>query len=139
MSTKQEDVVRRYYEAFNARDLAKYAELFTADCVIEAPGVSMKGIDAMRGFDQVWTAAFPSARVETLRMSTIGSMVAASNWLHGGRHDGPLKTPQGEVPPTGGRLDVPYTTTFELENGRIKLQRLSYDAAAVPAILAATR
>lgn len=139
MTTKNEDVVRRYYEAFNARDLAAYAELFTPDCVIEAPGLTLKGVDGMRGFDQVWTGAFPHARVESLKMTTVGDMVGSSNWMHGGRHEGPLKTPEGDVPATGGRLDAPYSASFELENGKIKLQRIVYDVAAIPKLLAATR
>jgi hypothetical protein len=54
-----EGVVRRYYEAFNARHLEAYGDLFAPDCVTEAPGFSAKGVGGVRGFDRVWTSAFP--------------------------------------------------------------------------------
>jgi hypothetical protein len=135
--SKHEDTVRRYYSAFNARDFEAYASLFTADCFIEAPGVTARGIDAMRGFDRVWTGAFPEARLENLRMTTAGNYVLAGNWIHGGPQRGPLTGPGGTLPPLGKVLSAPYFTTFELEGDRIRSQKLVYATEMLPVLLGA--
>ena len=133
--SQAEDVVRKYYEAFNARDLEAYARLFTADCVTEAPGFSAKGLDGARGFDRGWTSAFPKARIESMRMTTKGEHVVSGNWLHGGKHEGTLHSPGGDIPATGATFDAPYCSLFQIENGRIKLQRLLFDPGFVPIAL----
>jgi hypothetical protein len=38
-----------------------------------------------------------------------------------GTHDGPLRLPQGILPPTGNRMDAPCCDVFRLKNGRIQL------------------
>jgi ketosteroid isomerase-like protein len=134
-----EEVVRRYYDAFNARDLGAYADLFTPDCTTETPGFSAKGIEGVRAFDRVWTQAFPKARIESLRMVTVGEHLGTANWLHGGKHEAPLKGPGGEIPATGAQFSAPYTATFIVRNGRIALQRLQFDAESIPALLGLAR
>jgi ketosteroid isomerase-like protein len=130
-----EETVRRYYDAFNRRDQDAYADLFAHDCLIEAPGLSARGIEAVRAFDRVYTDAFPEARIESLRMTVIGDALATANWMHGGKHQGPLRSPAGEIPPTGASFNVPYCASFIVKNGRIALQRLQFDAEMIPVVL----
>jgi hypothetical protein len=133
---KLEDIVRRYYEAFNARDWEAYATLFTKDCVIEAPGIKLTGIDGARGFDRAWTGAFPHVRIESLRSREVaGFGVVTSNWIHGGKHDGPLKSPAGEIPPTHAEFQAPYCASFRFDGDRISQQRLLYEAESIPYLL----
>jgi len=130
-----ESVVRRYYEAFNTRNLDAYAELFAADAITEAPGFSGNGADGARAFDRVYFEAFPKARIESLRMTTVGRRVATANWMHGGKHEGPLRSAAGAIPPTHAELSAPYAASFIVEGGKITLQRVLLDAEAMPAIL----
>lgn len=130
-----ENIVRAYYEAFNARNLSIYADSFAPDCVLEAPGFSGRGLEAMRQFDQGWLQAFPNARIESLRMTSAGNIVVTGNWLHGGKHQGTLKTSAGDIPPTGADFQAPYCSLFELSDGKIKLQRLLFEANFVPRLL----
>jgi hypothetical protein len=37
-----------------------------------------------------------------------------------GTHDGPLRLPFGELPPTGKQMDAPCCDVFELEQGKLK-------------------
>ena len=135
MLTEHEKIARAYYQAFNARDWEAYSRLCTPDCVIDAPGVSLRGVDAVRAFDQGWVRAFPQAQIECVRSTDSGERVLFASWIHGGRHDGPMKTPEGEVPATGAVLDAGYAATFEFEGDRIRLQRVIYDPAYVKSLL----
>jgi hypothetical protein len=129
---RPEEIVRKYYEAFNARDFEVYARLFTADCVTEAPGVSVRGVDGVRAFDHGWIGAFPAARIESMRMTTAGDVVVTGNWFHAGKHEGTLRTPAGDIPATGAPFEAPYLSRFEIADGRIKLQRLLFEPDFVP-------
>jgi hypothetical protein len=133
--TQLEDVVRRYYEAFNARDYEAYARLFTSDCVVTSPGVELSGLDNMRAFDQGWIAAFPDARLETLRMLTAKNTVMTSNWINGGKHKGALRTPHGEIPAKGADFRAPYCARFVMDGQRIKRQEIIFHAEALPLLL----
>ncbi len=132
-----EDIVRRYYDAFNKRDLDAYAKLFTEDCLVEAPGISAKGLEAMRAFDRGWMDAFPEGRIESMRMTSVGNAVATGNWFHSGPQRGPLVSPAGTIPAKGKALSAPYCTHFEIEGDRIKVQRLHYEPTIVPRMLGA--
>src|SRR5437899_2924607 len=75
------DLVQRYYDAFNRRDLASYDRLFTPDCLIEAPGVQLRGVEGARGFDSVWQTAMPDGKIVNLHKTAGASYVMCENRL----------------------------------------------------------
>jgi ketosteroid isomerase-like protein len=127
-----EQIVQTYYRAFNERNFAAYGELFTSDTVVEAPGARLVGVEGVQMFDRGWLEAFPKARIEAFRMTTAGDVVVSGNWFHAGPHQGTLKTAAGDIPPTGVHFEAPYCSLFELQAGKIKLQRLLFDPDFVP-------
>src|SRR6266568_1530615 len=48
-----------------------------------------------------------------------------------GTHAGPLKTPMGEVPPTGRKLKGEFIQVFEIDRGLVKRNYLMYDQVEV--------
>src|SRR5689334_1556931 len=119
------DVVRRYYAAINARDWSVYDELFTTDTELAAPGAEedgfmrLRGVDAVRAFDQIWATASHDFTVEPLETvaDAHGSVVLSRNRISM-THTGTLHTPMGDVPPTGARIDTTYIGTFRLDEER---------------------
>jgi steroid delta-isomerase-like uncharacterized protein len=132
MTTNQADLklIQRYYDAFNRRDFAAYASLFHEDCEIVAPGVEARGIEAMRGFDAVWTGAFPDGKVTPVAQAETDGHVLSENRFSG-THRGPLRSPQGEVPATGRYFDRLYVGVFTVQGGKIKSQHVHYDGVTV--------
>jgi steroid delta-isomerase-like uncharacterized protein len=128
------DIIQRYYDAFNRRDFAAYERLFTPDCLIEAPGVQLRGIPGARGFDQVWQTALPDSKINNLAKTTSGTMVMCENRIKG-THTGPLVTGDGTLPATGRTFDEPYVAVFELDGERIKRQTLHFDRVQVMNVL----
>jgi ketosteroid isomerase-like protein len=129
------DVVHHYYAAINARDWAAYDELFTSDPELAAPGTGeddgflrLRGIDAVRGFDQIWATAADDFTVEPLEtVADPDGVVVLSRNRIGMTHTGTLHTPAGDVPPTGVRVDSTYVGSFRLRDGRIERQQIYYD------------
>ncbi len=123
------DLIDRYYTAFNARDRAAYENLFAQDAETHAPGAQgVKGTKAVRDWDMTWAAAFPDARITSLRKCAEGALVISENRF-AGTHKEPLRTPEGEIKATGKKVDVPYIAVFDVDSGRIRTQRIYYDRA----------
>ncbi len=121
------DVVNRYYDTLNRRDWAAYEALFAPDCVISAPGsFEGTGVEAVRAFDRVWADAATDFRVETKRQFAAGGQVASENVAHA-THTGVLRTPSGEIPPTGRTLAGPYVGIFTVRAGKIASQTIYFD------------
>ena len=132
------DLVRRYYAALNARDWAAYDELLTPDTELAAPGAQdgdgflrLRGVDAVRGFDQIWATAADDFTVEPLETVADDAGVVLSRNRVSMTHTGTLHTPMGDVPATGARIDSTYVGTFRVQDGRIAVQQIYYDQMMV--------
>src|SRR4051812_23933115 len=117
------DLIQRYYDAFNRRDFASYERLFTPNCLIEAPGVELHGIEGARAFDKVWQTALPDVQIASLHRATGSHLVMCENQIQG-THTGPLVTADGTLPASGRRFEERYMAVIELEGERIKRQTL---------------
>jgi predicted ester cyclase len=137
--TKLEDLVARYYAAFNTRNFEAYASLVAPDAKIKAPGASAQGLEATQAFDRAWCATFPEARVETFKMLSEQGHVVCSNWFHGGPQRGVLHSPAGDIPATGKVLSAPYCSLFRIEGDRIKEQQLLFEPSWIPIQLGVAR
>lgn len=120
-------VVEQAYKAFNAHDLEALSRLAAPDIVITAPGDAVfKGPQQAKAFDQNWITAFPDARAEPKQIIAQGKYVVVQG-VFTGTHNGTLKTPMGDVPPTGRKAKGDYTEVFEVDRGLIKKQDLLFD------------
>lgn len=128
------DLIQRYYDVFNRRDFAAYERVFTHDCLIQAPGVELRGIEGARAFDRVWQTAMPDGTIVNLHKTTADRMVMCENRLRG-THTGPLVTADGTLEASGTRFDESYMAVFELDGERIKRQTLHFDRLHVMNLL----
>jgi steroid delta-isomerase-like uncharacterized protein len=121
-------LVARAYEAFNNRDFDAYAELFTADAdTWSTDGSMVRGVQNIAAWDMAWVDAFPDARITSSQMVAEGSFVVSQNRFTG-THEGTIVTADGnEIPATGNQVDVPYVAVFEIEDGKVKHQRIYYN------------
>lgn len=132
-STQQEAkaVVERGLKAFNAHDLEAVARDSAPDIELTAPGgIKLKGVQAAKEYNQNWLKAFPDARIENKKLIVQGSTVVVEGTFSG-THAGPLKTPMGDVPPTGRKLKGDFIQVFEIDRGLVKRDYLMYDQVDV--------
>lgn len=130
-----EELVARYYAAFNAREFELYDQLFSPDVEIQFPGVSTSGVEAMRGFDMGWVEAFPAAQLDCLRLTTTGNQVAGVIWFRGGPQRGVVNTPAGSIPARGKTLECPGFVIFDVAGGRLTRQQIGIEPAWIQAQL----
>ncbi len=113
--------------AFNAHDIDAFAEVLADDVVFTAPGgMQGEGKAACAAFFGSWFAAFPDARVEVHAVQFNGD-VAVEEGTFIGTHNGLLKSPTGDVPPTGRSVKVDYVQTLRFRDGRHASFHLMFD------------
>jgi steroid delta-isomerase-like uncharacterized protein len=130
--TTNADLVRAVFDGFNARDAERAAALCAEDFTLEdiPAGLTLRGPDGMRLWLRTWLDAAPDAHAALERIVGEGDWVTTE---HRGTatHTGPLRTPTGEIPATGRKLDLWCSEHFEVRDGKLRRMRAYYDGAAV--------
>ena len=100
------DLLELVHEGFrrnDANDVDGFAAMMAADCEWSTPDGPLHGREAVREYVARFRTAFPDGR------HTIDRALEAAILGRGaGTHPGVCATPQGDGPPTGGRLEVPF-------------------------------
>lgn len=117
------EVVEEFYRRLDNSGVETLRELIAPDCRFERPGVELPpGPDAFLGWLGAIMAALPDHRHRLERWIEEGGRVGYE--VTGtGTFTAPLKTPQGEVAPTGRSLILRAAAISE-----VKDRKLVYDA-----------
>ena len=120
------DVMRRELAAFDAQDWNEVMAVFSPDCKAEVPAAHLVGADQVLAlFSALWEA-FPDMRVTATNEVEDGQVVAVQARATG-THRGTLRTPGGDIPPTGRRVDFPVAEYCEVRGGQIASLRVVFD------------
>jgi predicted ester cyclase len=95
-------------------------------------GTVFDGEEAVRGYFAASRIPFPDQANEIIAIAADGDSVLVEFWLTG-THLGPLRTPKGEIAPTGRAFRVRMMASFEFAAGSDKIvcERPFYDRRAV--------
>jgi len=116
-----------WMDAFNSHDQAAIRELTADDCTFEGPGgVRVEGGDAVTGYAMAWLTAFSDSKIEVDTVVIDGDW-AAMTGVFKGTHDGTLSGPEGDVPPTGRRLEGRCSQFVRFADGKSVEEYLYYD------------
>jgi uncharacterized protein (TIGR02246 family) len=121
-------VTDRGLQAWRARDAEAFAACYARDATIAVPGgVELRGADGAKQFLAIWTEGVPDNEIAITHEYVCGPVVVQEA-VFSGTHTGPLMVPSGEViPPTGRSVSASYVDIFEVEDDRIKSDRLYFD------------
>jgi predicted ester cyclase len=117
-------------KAFNAHDVEGFGELMADDAVCAAPGVEAVGKPACLAFYAMWLTAFPDARVEIHDAHVLGDVVIEEGTFSG-THKDVLRTPTGDLQPTGRRVNLDYIQVLRFRDGMTAAFHLSFDRLAL--------
>jgi predicted ester cyclase len=119
-------VIQHVITLWNARDRQGFTLCVDERVEIEGPGgLRLSGIAGWGAFWDMWNEAFPDNAVEA---SAFGDgEQAAEEGRFVGTHTGILRTPGGDLLPTGRRVDVPYALIFRVTSGKVTFVRLYFD------------
>ncbi|MEA2247098.1 MAG: hypothetical protein QOH46_1627 [Solirubrobacteraceae bacterium] len=121
-----EDLARTVFTAIDARDFDRLEELVAPDCDVQVPGFRGSGPGAFIAWIQPFLAAFPDIRHTRGALAETGDILAFEMEV-AGTHTGPLRTPAGEVPATGRRLDLRVANVWRTDGTRITAYHVYFD------------
>jgi predicted ester cyclase len=120
------DVMRRKFEALNARDAAEMIRYYSPKVVKEIPGGTLRGPDQILAFVSAFWEAFPDLQITVTSEVEEGNVVAIRARITG-THLGTFHTPAGDMPPTGRSVDINFSDDYELQGGVIVSTHLHLD------------
>jgi steroid delta-isomerase-like uncharacterized protein len=117
MTMTTREAFERGTDTFNAHDIDAFAELVADDVAFTAPGgMHGQGKAAWSDFYAGWLHAFSDAHVEVHSVHFVDD-IAVEEGTFSGTHDGTLRTPAGEIPPTGRAVSVDYIHVLRYRDG----------------------
>src|ERR671937_2769871 len=121
------EAFERGTDTFNAHDIDGFAEVVADDVVFEAPGgMRGEGKAACVEFYGGWWSAFPDAHVDVQGLHIVDE-VAVEEGTFTGTHNGVLRTPAGEIPPTGRSVNLGYIQVLRFREGKHVSFNLIFD------------
>lgn len=122
-----QDAFEKGTERFNAHDIAGFSDVLGDDVTFAAPGGTRgEGKVACADFFAGWFAAFGDAHVDVEQVHFIGD-VAVEEGTFTGTHDGVLRSPAGDIPPTRRPVRVEYIQVLRFRNGKHSSFNLMFD------------
>jgi ketosteroid isomerase-like protein len=127
MTMTVREAFERGTAAFNAHDIAAFAEMLADDVVFEAPGgLRGQGKAACTDFFGGWLGAFPDAHVDVHGLHIVGD-VAVEEGTFTGTHHGVLHASTGDIPPTGRPVRIGYIQVLRFRDGKHVSFNLMFD------------
>lgn len=118
-------IVRKFFDALNARDLSRVEALLHPDFTNSGPDglVAVNGPKEMVAFVGMYFAAFPDFHDEVLHLHTTGESIVVAEVIVRGTHKGELMG----IPPTGRKIGLPACNVWEVRDGKVFSEREYYD------------
>ena len=114
--------------AYNEKDWDRARAALAPEVVYEEFGTQrkLKGVDDVLTAWKGWATAIPDARA-TFQSELVSGNTAVLEITWTGTHDGPLQTPNGEIAPTGKKIELRAIQVVDVANDRVKSVRQYFD------------
>jgi uncharacterized protein (TIGR02246 family) len=120
-------VADKIVKAYTSVDPVAMANLYAEDAVIIEAGEVIQGRKAIQEHMESMFRAFPDFEIEILTVIPSGNHIAFELALRG-TNTGPLTTPEGEIPPTGKKVEFKVIWIGRISpDGLIEEDRTYYD------------
>jgi steroid delta-isomerase-like uncharacterized protein len=121
------DLVVRFYEAFDSGDIDSAVSLAAAELELIDPGLgTVQGKGPFREYLETLKRAVPDATAEIEHVHDAGDTVIVEGRFVG-TFSGPLTTPDGDLAPTGGAVDLRFADVTTVRDGQIASYHTYYD------------
>jgi predicted ester cyclase len=128
-------LIDRAQTLWNSHDRQGYVGLYTDDQLTTSVGdMRFEGRQGMEQFYDGWQGAFPDTRID-ISLVICDESNASVEGIFNGTHTGVMMSPQGEVPPTGRTVAIPFVHQFALRGERFAIGRVYFDSAVLLAQL----
>ena len=127
MTMTTREAFQRGTDTFNAHDIDGFAEVLANDVVFVAPGgMRGEGKAACVEYYGGWLSAFPDAHLEVHSVHFVDD-IAVEEGTFSATHNGVLRTPTGDISPTGRAVSVDYIHVIHYRDGLHASFNLAFD------------
>jgi predicted ester cyclase len=120
-------VVDRFFEVVDSKQLDKLATVDAADLVMTTPMGAFKGPEGHQQMLKGFGTAFPNFKHTTSRCVESGDEISCEGRFTGD-HTGPMMTPDGKtIPATQKHIDFPYVGFAKVKGGKIAQLNVYFD------------
>ena len=125
-------IAKGIYNAFNSHDFVSGEKLIddTAELTIVPFNMTLLGKPGYNQLSQGWANAFPDGYCDVTNIIASEEGYVAE-FVGRGRHTGPLVSPEGQIMPTGRRVDVPFVEIVKIRNGKIVSLKEYFDISTM--------
>jgi len=124
-STKE--AADRHVKAFNDKDLEEFVANESTDIEFVIPGgITLRGRDQVKGYMTLFWSAFPDMKVVAVNQVIAGD-TAVTEQTYSGTHTGILRTPNGDIPATGKRVQGRQVAVQRVKDGQVWSEHLYFD------------
>jgi predicted ester cyclase len=117
-STYGQELATRLFEVIDGQRWDDYETVCHSDVTMTSPFGVIHGAAAWAEFSKGFAAAMPDGKHHVAEVIEDGQRVVVRGiWT--GTHLGPLVSPQGEVPPTGIAVELPFCAVSTIRSGRL--------------------
>ena len=121
------ELVTGFYENFNSNDIDAALSAFSSMLETIGPGMgTVYGHQPFREYLEIFKRAMPDAHAVIESLFEAGETVIVEGRFVG-THTGPLASPDGDLEPTGARVDLRFADCSRLQNGQIVSYHTYYD------------
>jgi predicted ester cyclase len=125
--TSTKEAADRHVKAFNEKNLEEFVDNESPDIEFVIPGgITLRGRDQVREYMKLFWNAFPDIKVvATYQVIAADTVVTESTYS--GTHTGTLRTPSGDLAPTGKRVQGRQVAVQRVKVGQVWSEHLYFD------------
>jgi steroid delta-isomerase-like uncharacterized protein len=125
--SRPRELVTQFYADFDRGDIDAAVAAFAEDLETVDPGMgTVRGTRPFREYLETFKRAMPDARAVVERVFEDDDAVIVEGRFVG-THTGPLTGPDGDVQPSGARIDLRFVDVSQVRNGQISSYHTYYD------------
>jgi ketosteroid isomerase-like protein len=129
------ETVKQFYRQFAANNWEGANACFGGDCKTVMPAGTMD-VREHEAFGRSFKSALPDAHMELVKTVENGEDLFVEGRFRG-THTAAMVTPQGTLPASGNKLDLPFADYFRVQNGKIVEHHVFYDQGTMMAQMGA--
>jgi steroid delta-isomerase-like uncharacterized protein len=120
------------YDLFSKGDMNALAQHFADNATLTSmpTGETAKGRNEVIGFISNFKTAFPDMTLSVKRQVACGTDVV-TEFVATGTHKGVFKTPNGDIPPTGRKVQESLCEILQVKDGKFTESHLYFDVASL--------
>lgn len=125
------DLLGQFYTAFDDSRLEDAVATFAQDVELIDPGLGVvHGRQHFQAYLESFKRAMPDAKAVVERLCVAGDTVLVEGRFVG-THTGPLASEDGDLPPSGARVDLRFADVSRVVDGQVVSYHTYYDQFAL--------